>query len=220
MFTWICPKCGREVPPAYDECPDCAAKAGAVTSSKESLAGSPPMPEPPPPQPASAAPLYRPAQQQTPKWLTAVAVIVILVMAGGAVYWFFGRGQQTQASAVIESPAPAAAPAAGAGASPAQRFIEVTGVRFSAMSKGVQTTFLVINHSDSDLPNLAGTVHILAKTRSGGEETVGTVPFQTGLPAQGSKELTLPLNTRLKLANMPDWQNVHVTVEITSPPAA
>ncbi|HLK65678.1 MAG TPA: hypothetical protein VKU19_19705 [Bryobacteraceae bacterium] len=23
MFTWICPQCGREVPPAYNECPDC-----------------------------------------------------------------------------------------------------------------------------------------------------------------------------------------------------
>lgn len=23
MFTWICPKCGREVPPAYTECPNC-----------------------------------------------------------------------------------------------------------------------------------------------------------------------------------------------------
>ena len=29
MFTWICPQCGREVPPAYTECPDCAAKASA-----------------------------------------------------------------------------------------------------------------------------------------------------------------------------------------------
>ena len=27
MFTWICPQCGREVPPAYNECPDCSNKA-------------------------------------------------------------------------------------------------------------------------------------------------------------------------------------------------
>ena len=24
MFTWICPKCGREVPPSSDQCPNCA----------------------------------------------------------------------------------------------------------------------------------------------------------------------------------------------------
>lgn len=26
MFTWICPHCGREVPPSAGECPDCGAK--------------------------------------------------------------------------------------------------------------------------------------------------------------------------------------------------
>jgi hypothetical protein len=47
MFTWICPQCGREVPPSYTECPDCAAKAAS--------AAAPPPPQqpvyPPPPQP-------------------------------------------------------------------------------------------------------------------------------------------------------------------------
>ena len=27
MFTWICPQCGREVPPAYNDCPDCSKKS-------------------------------------------------------------------------------------------------------------------------------------------------------------------------------------------------
>jgi hypothetical protein len=31
MYTWICPRCGREVPPSSDACPDCVAngKSGA-----------------------------------------------------------------------------------------------------------------------------------------------------------------------------------------------
>ena len=33
MFTWICPQCGREVPPAYNDCPDCSKKAAAGRSS-------------------------------------------------------------------------------------------------------------------------------------------------------------------------------------------
>jgi hypothetical protein len=40
------------------------------------------------------------------------------------------------------------------------------------------------------------------------------------MPAQSSKELTLPFTTKLKLMEMPDWQNVTVTVKITSPPGA
>src|SRR5205085_12555142 len=35
MFTWICPQCGREVPPAYNDCPDCAAKAKAASGPAE-----------------------------------------------------------------------------------------------------------------------------------------------------------------------------------------
>ena len=48
MFTWICPTCGREVPPAYDACPDCAAraKAGQVPAGGGAAAVPPPGPPP------------------------------------------------------------------------------------------------------------------------------------------------------------------------------
>ncbi len=51
MFTWICPQCGREVPPAYSECPGCAAKAAAAG------AAAPPQP---PQLPPTAQPYYPP----------------------------------------------------------------------------------------------------------------------------------------------------------------
>jgi hypothetical protein len=57
MFTWICPQCGREVPPAYTECPDCAAKAAAAGAP-------PPIPPTQPQQPVYQAPPV--AQQPYP----------------------------------------------------------------------------------------------------------------------------------------------------------
>ena len=43
MFTWICPQCGREVPPAYADCPDCAAKAAASAAARLLLRRSRPL---------------------------------------------------------------------------------------------------------------------------------------------------------------------------------
>lgn len=49
MFTWICPKCGAEVPPAYSDCPNCQ-----------------PAAPPPPPQAAPAPAPVPPRVAQTP----------------------------------------------------------------------------------------------------------------------------------------------------------
>ena len=32
MFTWICPKCGTEVPPSYNDCPTCEAREKAASA--------------------------------------------------------------------------------------------------------------------------------------------------------------------------------------------
>ena len=43
--------------------------------------------------------------------------------------------------------------------------------------------------------------------------------FTTDLKAYESKELTAPLNTKLKIYELPDWQNVSTDVQITAPAA-
>ena len=201
----------------------------------------PPSYAPPPPPvatvPPEAPPSYRPPKQATsplfqtppeapqysvpqpagtPKWLLGVASGVIIVLIVLAIYWFFGRSQTT--SAVIETPA--AAKTTAAGENPLQKYIEVTGIRFSPMTKGVQVAFEIINHSDSDIVGLAGTATILAKTDKGDETPVGTVDFQTSMPAKSSKELQLPFTTRMKIMELPDWQYVDVKVKITGPNAS
>jgi len=49
MFHWICPECGREIPPAVKECPDCDPKAASVAAIPEPVAPPPlPVVAPPP----------------------------------------------------------------------------------------------------------------------------------------------------------------------------
>jgi hypothetical protein len=151
-----------------------------------------------------------------PTWLMALLFAVGFVGLGYGAYTLFGQHGSTT-SAVIE--APAAKPGAPT-ENPAQKYIEVAGVRFSSMSKGVQIGFVLINHSDSDIVGLTGTATVFAKTDKGDETPVGTVDFQTSMPAQSSKDMVLPFTTKMKLMELPDWQNVDVKVKITGPNAS
>jgi len=179
----------------------------------------PPQPQyaPPPPQyaqpPQYAPPL--PRAFQLPTWLMAVLFAVGFGLVLGGVYWFV-TSRHSNTSAVIDTMA--AKP--GAKENPVQKYIEVTGIRFAGSSKGPVVSFVVINHSDSDLVGLAGTVKVWGLTQKAEEDPVGTFSFQTSMPAQSSKELTMPLTTKLKVMELPDWQNVKVDVQITAPPAA
>ncbi len=84
MFTWICPKCGREVPPSYDECPNCAAATAQPAQPAAPAPPAPPSTQYAPPQtpappagwaqpsaPAPPPPAYPPqayAPQQQPAY--------------------------------------------------------------------------------------------------------------------------------------------------------
>ena len=328
MFTWICPQCGREVPPAYTECPDCAAKAAGAAAPPPAppqqpayqpppaQAGMPVPPQPYPPyppqpqyapyaqypqyppppyqqppqppyqqpqQPAFQQPVYQqPAYQQPvyqqpqyqpppppppaaapppppppepmavapppppppqvhsapgmsslfgapepppqrgfgglPTWaLTIICTAGFAALVAGA-YWLAGSHSSTTAVANVESPA--ARP--GASTNPWQKFIEVSGLRLveDPKSKGkILARFIVTNHSPGDLTGLAGNVTIWASTKRSEEDAQGTFSFITDVPAYGSKEVTTPLTTKLKVYELPDWQNVTADLQITAPSA-
>lgn len=74
MFTWICPKCGREVGPSYSECPFCADLAAkSAPAASQPQASQPPPNYPPqgyPPQqfpPPQYPPQQYPPQQYPPQ---------------------------------------------------------------------------------------------------------------------------------------------------------
>ena len=213
MFTWICPQCGREVPPSYTECPDCAKKAAAPE------AGAPVATEPQPPQPP--APSYAPPvpapRGGLPTWLLTILFAFAFVGLVLGVYWLVSasRGTNAKPAAAVESPA--AKP--GAKASPYQKYIEISGVRFlEDAKKKTEARFMVTNHSNADILGLGGNVTVWGRTRNSEEDAAGSFSFTTDLKAYESKELTAPLNSKLKIYELPDWQNVSTDVQITAPP--
>jgi len=154
---------------------------------------------------------------QMPTWLMAILFALGFVVLGGGIFWLVNsQHAPTTPAATVESPA--AKP--GATTNALQKYIEITGVRFDKATKGIVVKFVVVNHSDSDLVGLAGNVTIWGRTQRSEEDAVGTFTFQATLPAQSSRELTMPLTTKLKMMQMPDWQNVTLDVQITAPAGA
>ena len=140
MFTWICPKCGREVPPQYSECPDCEKAEQATAAAPGQPAPPPPQaavpeyrpPEPvhpmPPPQPpppvvaqppapvmGQAYPSYLPPvaapRAGLPTWLLTIVFALAIFGVVAGVYWLVGALKGGSETAATQS-APAASPAA------------------------------------------------------------------------------------------------------------
>lgn len=59
MFTWICPKCGAEVPPHENECPRCQREQLATAQQIAVPPPAPPAQGPPPPPQAPYPPQYQ-----------------------------------------------------------------------------------------------------------------------------------------------------------------
>ena len=293
MFSWICPQCGREVPPSYTECPDCAERAQQAAAAQppappqqppqpqqpvyqpvppmappqqqyyappQQYAPVPPPPPtqqyvpPPPPTQQYAPPPPPPTQQYAPPppqqyappvqqhyappplptyqdhpphkgmnlpiW--AMTILFSLAIGGvvGGLYWLFNTksgsaGTGPAPSAAVESPA--AKP--GTKSNPIQKYIEVSGVRFvqDPKKKTTMAKFVIVNHSDSDINGLAGNVTIWGRTQKSEEDAQGTFSFSTNLGPMETQELTVPFKTKLKIYELPDWQNITTDVQITAP---
>jgi hypothetical protein len=276
MFTWICPQCGREVPPAYNDCPDCAKKAApggdAAPAPPQAMPPAPPpayAPPPPPaqqpyyqqppqappgyyppqpqaqpaqpyyPQPPQAQPAqpYYPQQPQAPPpsyytppaaparglqlpvWLMTIVFALAIAAVVFGIIWLVSSNRGSAGNgpaplATVESPA--AKP--GAKTNPLQKYIEVSGVRFvEDAKKKTMARFVIINHSTADISGLAGNVTIWGRTQRSEEDAQGTFSFSVNLAPLESKEVSVPLNTKRKIYELADWQNITTDVQITAP---
>ncbi len=247
MFTWICPQCGKEVPPHENECPYCHG-TGEVEEPVVPTLAPPPVsaPSPPPPrEPAEPAPPPRyaapeptppqspPAPEQQayyeigdhhrgmPGWLVTILVAAVVTGIGALLYFFVLPSKGNRAATQQESPFEAV-PEGGqpsAVAARLSRHIEVTGFRLTEdAGRRAQCQFLVVNHSAADIGDLAGKVQLRTTEAGPDEDPIAEFEFKTPkLGPYESVEFKTAVDTKLRAYELPDWQYLKATVEITSP---
>lgn len=171
------------------------------------------------PQQPPAAWIPKPERKSAPLWLMIAGSALGFLVLIGAIYWavqHFGSTSPAE-KAGLENPANASKQKVS---NPLQKYVEVVGIRMLSEKQKPVVKFVVINHSAADIANLEANVTLWASTSRSEEDSVGSFTFKIGdLGANDSKELTEPLKTKLKMYELPDWQNATPEIQITSPPA-
>jgi hypothetical protein len=268
MFTWICPQCGREVPPSYAECPNCAenrqrAAQGLPPAGSEPVAPRQPPPPPftqqgyPPTGPYQQQAPYAPQQQQPPQpqpqpqyvppppppqWQTAPAppqpsytlpeapqgrglptwlvTILVAVVAVGVIFGLVRLlGSKGSSGPDAATTAQSQSAAANDSSNPYSKVLEITGVRIvEDAKKHVNAQFLVVNHSPADLPDLDLEVTLTTTTAKAGDDPLAVMNVKTGaIPANGSKDVSAAMNTKLRAYELPDWQFLRASFSMKAP---
>jgi len=99
------------------------------------------------------------------------------------------------------------------------KYIEVTGLRLLEENpKNLQVAFVIVNHSPAPLTDVGGTVTIRPITAKADGEAVGTFNFRLPeLRPYEAKDMKAPLQSKLRVYELPDWQFIRADVVVTSP---
>ncbi|MCC7497641.1 MAG: hypothetical protein IT160_08700 [Bryobacterales bacterium] len=232
MFTWICPKCGMEVSPSYNECPQCAGKLDQPATGEPlkpveppAFGGvtAPPVPPPAPaPVPAQSLPPtpYQPPRSGMPGWLVTLLVAGgLIAVVGGGVYLY--NLKKTPPAPAAQVTLPGRAESAPLQPHPYAKYIELSGVRITEEHDKPQVAVLVVNHSGAELPPLDILVHLKAVTATGQSEPEATFTLKVpSLAPYSAKDLTTGLQTKKRAYELADWQFLRSEFQILTPPAA
>jgi hypothetical protein len=158
-----------------------------------------------------------PPKKGLPTWLLTIIFTVVFVGLGAlGIRWLTHSSHdssQAAAAPIVNVPANASAHE-----SAMQKYVEVSGIRFvENAKKQTEARFVVVNHSGAEISNLAGTVNLVARVD---KQQTPAGEFTFSVPSLGpyeSKDMTAPVNTTLKVYELPDWQFVSTQVQVTSP---
>ena len=211
MFTWICPKCGKEVDVAQKSCPRCA----AAEASAEGAESAPVLP---PPAAASkreeAAPQQsRPARQKSslevrPLHLLLFAAVLMLTV-GGAVW--LSRPDLLRLEAVAE-PEEESVRTFGRGL---QGPLEVAGIRaYYTDDYQTKVKAFVVNHSD-EARSVALRVSLRHRQATDNAPPLGgfDLVLPQPLAGHGAFEIDTDLDALGSLQSLPPWQEMRVDID-------
>ena len=172
-----------------------------------------PRTPPPPPEPTGLA--AKIGALPTPLLMLLFAVVFLLV--GSGVYYGYQRFNSP--STASNGTKPAAAATKPKPTNPIQKYIEVVGIRLTTDAKKKPVAkFVIINHASTEVANLGAVVTLWASTSRSEEDSVGSFNFHLDqIGPYESKEVSAPFTTKLKIYELPDWQNATAEVQITSP---
>jgi hypothetical protein len=175
--------------------------------------------QPPKYTPPSATPAQPPTGRSFPTWLLTILFAFGILAAGAAFYYGYQRFVNKSGSAGFTGGEQPSSPTHSKASSPLQKYIEVVGIRLTTdAKKKPQAKFLVVNHASAEMNDLTVNVTLWASTSRSEEDSIGTFTFTVpNLSGYESKEMTAPFKTKLKIYELPDWQNATAEVQITSP---
>lgn len=176
---------------------------------------------PPPPPPSTPVIEEPPARERgiNPWAVMLLAAAGIIALLAVLYLYVLPSKKPVAATPAAPDPQQQATPSTAAAAPKAPhryaKFLEITGLRVNEDSRQrAQVQFIVVNHSAADLPEMKMQITVQSAGKS-------LFDFPYKLPSLGpyeTKEGSATLKTDLKPYEMPDWQFLKASFDITSEP--
>lgn len=232
MFTWDCPKCGKELDIATTVCPECGFTEATPVEEPAPrpaarLAAQPPVPPPaaqaPVAPPAAAPPLPPPAAYQPPPAPHALSIparplimlsLVLAAAIGGFLYYNHSQTLKQATGLALESvPDDPIEMQDASGESVSG--LEVVGIRtwYDDQSKP-KVRAVVVNHGDEGVPKVGLSVQLRPReaTRNAPPLASFEVRLTDVLGPRESKEIETDLVALGTLASLPHWSKVRIDI--------
>lgn len=98
------------------------------------------------------------------------------------------------------------------------KLIELAGFRITEKAPGtLQIKFGVVNHSLADLGDVGLNVTLRARAAGEDEPPIASFPCKVSLGPYEWSDVTASVPTKLRVYELPDWQFLRATFDITAP---
>lgn len=155
-------------------------------------------------------------KRRMPPWLGAVLAIAVLGGGFFALYKYAGSRNGTAATTTL----PAAQTTGGAAITghPFRKHIEIAALRLIEKDNKTMLRFAVVNHSAADLPGVELRVTLSTNADAPGDPPLAAFDAKVGdLAAYSTKDLELEIKTGKRVYELPDWQFLKTSFDLTAP---